>query len=107
MKNTLSKHLSPSRLGRVICLEETESTNTYLKNLAAEAPDDLAASSVQLVDGGGIAGGDEEVVVVVHLYGVDVEVVELVAVVLLIVGLLDADMVQAVPLEEDLPALDV
>src|SRR5919107_4895343 len=75
--------------------------------LATETPQHLPVSAVYLVDGGGVAGGDEEVVVVVHLYGVDVEVVELVAVVFLVVGLLDADVVQAVPLEEDLSGLDV
>jgi uncharacterized membrane protein len=44
---------------------------------------------------------------VVHIYGVDVEVVELVAVVVFVVGLFDVDVVQAVPLEEDLAGLDV
>lgn len=38
MKSTLSNHLSPSRLECVTCLEETESTNTYLKSLAETSP---------------------------------------------------------------------
>ena len=60
--------------------------------LAAEAPDDLAASSVQFVDGGGVAGGDEEVVVLVYVYGVDVEVVEGFPVLRLEVRFLGADV---------------
>ena len=56
MKNTLSNHLSPSRLERIICLEETESTNTYLKNLAADAPDGLAVLSRRQSGGRGRVG---------------------------------------------------
>lgn len=56
MKNTLSKHLSPSRLERIICLEETESTNSYLKNLAAEAPDGLAVIARRQSGGRGRVG---------------------------------------------------
>src|SRR5215211_63619 len=75
--------------------------------LAAEAPDHLAATAVHLVDGPRVAGGDEQVPVVVDVYGVDVEVVEATAVIPLDVGLLDADVVYAVPLEEHLPGLYV
>src|SRR5215207_3410038 len=77
--------------------------------LPAEAPDHLPALPVHLVDGRGLAGADEQVAVVVLSYGVDVEVV--VAVALVGVrpggGLLEADVLQAVPLEEDLSSLDV
>src|SRR4029453_19250819 len=43
--------------------------------LAAQAPDELAALAVYLVDCVGSLGVDEEVAVGFHLYGVDVEVV--------------------------------
>ena len=56
MKTALSNHLSPSRLERIICLEETESTNTYLKNLAATAPDGLAVIARRQSGGRGRVG---------------------------------------------------
>ena len=37
MKNTLSQYLSPECMERIICLDEVESTNTHLKNLADSA----------------------------------------------------------------------
>src|SRR5215204_1725284 len=77
--------------------------------VAAEPPQDLAALAVDLVDGRGPFSGDEEVAVEVYVYGVDVEVVEGCAGVLrrLAVGLFDANMVQAAPLEEHLSSLEV
>src|SRR5919112_2708555 len=77
--------------------------------LATEAPQDLTVLAVDLVDGGGPFGGDEPVAVEIYLYSVDVEVVEGRAGVLrrLAVGLLDAHVLQAEPLEEHLPGLDV
>jgi hypothetical protein len=65
-------------------------------------PDHLPALAVDLVDGTGRAGGDEQVILVIHVYGVDVEVV-----VGLGVRLVEADVLQAVPLEYDLAGLDV
>lgn len=35
MINALSRYLSPQRLERIVCLDETESTNTYLKSMPA------------------------------------------------------------------------
>ena len=68
------------------------------------AATDLAAVALYLVDGTGIAGRDDQVVVVVDVYGVDVEVVvEIVGHHLAPEGLLDADVLQAVPLEEHPP----
>ncbi len=56
MTKNLSNYLSPARFERVICLEETESTNTYLKNLAAEAPDGLAVITRRQSGGRGRVG---------------------------------------------------
>ena len=77
--------------------------------LAAEAPDHLARLAVDLVDGGRPAGGDEQVVVRVHVHRVHVEVVVRVLEVgpHLGKGLVEPDVVQAVPLEEDLARLHV
>src|SRR5215203_1945152 len=77
--------------------------------LPAEAPDHLPALPVHLVDGGGLAGADEQVAVVVLSHRVYVEVVVGVALVGVRPGggLLEADVLQAVPLEEDLARLDV
>ena len=68
--------------------------------LPAQSPHDLACLAVDLVDGAGRAGGDEQVILVIHIYGVDVEVV-----VGLEIRLLEADVLQAVPLEEHLAGL--
>src|SRR5215203_2717739 len=77
--------------------------------LPAEAPDHLPALPVYLEDGRGLAGADEQVAVVVLSYGVDVEVVVGVALVGVRPGggLLEADVLQTVPLEENLARLDV
>lgn len=56
MKTALSTYLSPSRLERIICLGETESTNTYLKNLAASAPGGLAVIARRQSGGRGRVG---------------------------------------------------
>ncbi len=56
MKTALSNCLTPSRLERILCLEETESTNTYLKCLAAEAPQGLAVLARRQSGGRGRAG---------------------------------------------------
>ncbi len=94
----------PSGLRRASCLKDGPDTRTHLEValLAAETPDDLARLAVDLVHGAGPAGGDEQVILVVYVYGVDVEVVEG-----FVVRLLEPDVVQAVPLEEDLAGLDV
>ena len=94
-----------------VVLEGESSTRTHLKValLTPEPPQDLAALTLYLVDGRGPFSGDEEVAVEVYVYGVDVEVVEGCPGVLrrLAVGLLDANMVQAAPLEEHLSGLEV
>ena len=56
MKNTLSNYLSPARLERIICLEETESTNTYLKTMAESAPDGLTVIARRQSGGRGRVG---------------------------------------------------
>jgi hypothetical protein len=75
--------------------------------LATQAPYDLAALAVDLVDSGGMASGDEQVIVMIYVYGVEMEVVKVPPVLRLTVGLLDADVIQAAPLEEHLSGLDV
>src|ERR687893_3313241 len=77
--------------------------------LATKAPDDLAAFAVDLVDGPGISGTQEQVAVGLYAYGVYVEVVVAEAGIVGregSVGLLDPDVIEASPLEEDLPGLD-
>src|SRR5215212_1188276 len=87
-----------------VVLESGPGAGTHLEValLPAQTPDDLSRLSVDLVHGGGVAGGDEQVILIVYVYGVDVEVV---------VGLgvrrVEADVLEAVPLEDDLTALDV
>src|SRR5919112_2224832 len=95
--------------GVVLGNEAGSWTHLEVALLAAEAPQDLTVFAVDFVDGRCPFGGDEEVAVVIYLYGVDVEVVEGRGGVLrrLAVRLLDANMVQAAPLEEHLPALEV
>ena len=63
--------------------------------LPTEAPDDLARVAVDLVDGGGFAGRDEQVAVVVNVQGVDVEIVDAGVVILFRsnVGLLQVDVI--------------
>jgi hypothetical protein len=94
-----------------VVLEGAVGTFTHLEValLAAEAPQYLSALAHYLVDTPGIAGAHEQVAVGLYVYGVEVEVVvEMVGIFWeLDVGLLDADVIEAVPLEDDLPALDV
>src|ERR671916_314047 len=77
--------------------------------LAPEPPYDLPRPAIYLVDGRRPAGGDEQVVLAVLLYGVYVEVVEAALGVVrgAVEGLPDVHVVEGVPLEEDLAALDV
>src|ERR687897_789710 len=84
-------------------------THLEVAPLPAESPHDLAAVALYLVYGPGIAGTEEQVAVGLYVYGVDVEVVvEKVGIFgQLDVGLLDADVFQAVPLKEHLPGLEV
>src|SRR5215208_201267 len=84
-------------------------THLEVAPLPAESPHDLAAVALYLVYGPGIAGTEEQVAVGLYVYGVDVEVVvEKVGIFgQLDVGLLDADVIQAVPLEDNFTALDV
>jgi len=56
MKTKLLKYLSPQRMERLICLEETESTNTYLKSLSASSPEGLALIAGAQNGGRGRAG---------------------------------------------------
>ncbi len=56
MRASLSQYLTASRMERIICLEETESTNTYLKNIAAEAPHGLAVIARSQSGGRGRVG---------------------------------------------------
>src|ERR671917_2881384 len=94
-----------------VVLEGESGAGTHLEValLAAQAPDDLSRLSVYLVDGRGLAGGDQQVVVVVHVYGVEVEVVDAGTAILQkrSIGLLKAHMVEALPFEEQLSGLDV
>src|ERR671916_174606 len=77
--------------------------------LAPEPPYDIPRPAVYLVDGRRPAGGDEQVVLAVLLYGVYVEIVEAALGVVrgAVEGLPDVHVVEGVPLEEDLAALDV
>src|SRR5918993_2367761 len=94
-----------------VVLEGAPGARTHLNValLAAESPHDLAAVALYLVHGPGISGTEKQVVVGLYVYGVDVEVVVDVLGILgrLDVGLLDSDVLQAMPLEDDLPGLDV
>src|ERR687898_2122827 len=94
-----------------VVLEGALGTWTHLEValLASKTPYNLSVLSLYLVDGPGISGTEEEVAVGLYVYGVDVEVVvEMVGIFgQLDVGLLDADVFQAVPLKEHLPGLEV
>src|SRR5215213_5500889 len=95
--------------GVVLVVRSRPLTHGEVAFLSAKPPDDLARLAVDLVDGGGPAGRDQQVLVVVYVYGVDVEVVER----RLEIGwrfeirLLKGHVLQAVPLEEDLAGPDV
>src|SRR5215211_7430325 len=77
--------------------------------LPAQPPYDRTGLAVDLIHGGGAAGRDKQVIVVVHIYGIDVEVVDARQGTLRRLGeaLLKADVVEAVPLKEHLSTLDV
>src|SRR5215208_398574 len=94
-----------------VVLEGALGTWTHLEValLASKTPYDLSVLSLYLVDTRGISGTEEQVAVGLYVYGVDVEVVvEIVRIIgRLDVGLLDSDVLQAMPLEDDLPDLDV
>src|SRR5215212_9724518 len=95
--------------GVVLVVRPRPLTHGEVAFLSAKAPDHLAPLAVYLVDGGGPAGRDEQVSVVVYVHGVDVEVVER----RLEIGwwfeirLFQGHVLQAVPLEEDLAGPDV
>src|SRR5919112_555289 len=84
-------------------------THLEVALLAPEPPYDHSVLSLYLVHGPGISGTEEQVAVGLYVYGVDVEVVVDVLGIIgrLDVGLLDSDVLQAMPLEDDLPGLDV
>src|SRR5919107_4807566 len=83
-------------------------THLEVAPLPAKSPYELSALALYLVDAPGIAGTEEQVAVGLYVYGIDVDVVEKVGIFgQLDVGLLDADVLQAVPLEDDFTALDV
>src|SRR5215208_8176988 len=94
-----------------VVLEGALGTGTHLEValLASKTPCDVSVIALYLVDAPGIAGAEEQVAVRLYVYGVDVDVVvEIVGIFgQLDVGLLDSDVLEAVPLEDDLPGLDV
>jgi hypothetical protein len=61
-----------------VLVESGPEARVHLKvaHLADQAPHDLARLAVYLVDGAGPAARDEQATVVVHVYGIDVKVVE-------------------------------
>ena len=73
---------SPVCLAAGVVLEGGSGTRTHLEValLPAESPHDLARLSADLVHGTGRAGGDEQVILIIYVYGVDVEVVEVVGI---------------------------
>src|SRR5215211_3062282 len=98
-------------LAASVVLEGALGARTHIEValLAVQSPCDLPALALYLVDAPGIAGTEEQVAVGLYVYGVDVEVVvDMVGIFgQLDVGLLDVDVLEAVPLEEHFPALDV
>src|SRR5918995_401968 len=93
-----------------VVLEGALGTGTHLEValLPSEPPQYLPALTSYLVYGPGIASTDEQVAIVVYFYGVDVKVVVEMLWIFghLDIGLLDVDVLQAVPLEDDLLGLD-
>src|SRR5918998_4618580 len=78
-----------------VVLKDGSSARPHLKCalFPPQAPYDLTGHAVDLVDGGGLAGGDYQVAVVVYVYGVDVEVVKgFLGSIRLGVGLVEADV---------------
>src|SRR5215213_8393340 len=74
-----------------------------------KTPYDLSRVAIYLVDGEGLASGDEQVIVVIYFYGIGVEVVEPRAPILRHRGiaLIKTYMLDAMPFEEHLAALDI
>ena len=85
--------------GVVLPGEQGAAAHGEVAPAAAQPPDHLAAVPVELVDRPGVAGGDEQVAVGGDVDRVAVEVVEAGADAG--VRLLDGDVVEAVPLEQD------
>jgi hypothetical protein len=75
--------------------------------LAAEAPQDATAAPIDLVDGPGVARRHEQVAVFGEVDGVDVEVVVGARRWQRLVALVERDVIEAMPLEEDPASGDV
>src|SRR5215208_2541516 len=93
-------------------LEGESGTGAHLEValLAPEAPDDTARVAVYLVDGAGLAGADQQVVVMIDVYGVQVEVIDargLYVLPGLAVTLVETYVIETFPLKEHLSGLDV
>src|SRR5215204_974626 len=75
----------------------------------AQPPYNLTALAVDLVGGGGVAGRDDPVTVMIHVYGVDMEVVEVLRGThpRFEIGLVEFHVIEAVPFEEHLSGLDI
>src|SRR5829696_5723361 len=94
-----------------VVLEGESGARTHLEIalLPPKTPHDLARVAIYLVDGEGLASGDDQVIVVIYFYGVGVEVVEPRAPILRHrgIGLVETYVLEAMPFEEHLPALDI
>src|SRR5215212_6512599 len=87
--------------GVVLVSEAGALTHLEVALFAAQAPYNLATLAIDLVDGGCPAATDKQVAIVIHVYGVDVEVVDAGTNMNIRcginVGLLEVNVVEAVP----------